>query len=230
MSTGSDAFEIHFTGPSYEDVRLSISVPNPPPPEATGTQEFGFRGDPRALYQQQDATDPLTQRYLIWNEPGRWAGNATPGGAGTVGVPYFLSATRVNEAVFWQIADTLTALPLPARPTTAKVIVDPARGLRDNQQVRVVFIGFGPGSRVRLSQCASAHAATAPGCGELPQSQTFADLDGNGNGSTIFLVRDHASMTPGNTTNTVTCHDDCVLVASTNTAEGTPTTASLNFG
>lgn len=230
VSTGSDAFEIHYTGPSHEDVRLSISVPNPPPPAATGTQEFGFRGDPRALYQRQDATDPLTQRFLIWNEPGRWAGSTTPGGDGTFGVPYFLSATRVTEAVFWQIADTFTALPLPARPTTPEIIVDPAHGLRDNQGVRVVFIAFGPGSRVRLSQCASAQAVTAPGCGELPQSQPFADLDSNGNGSTIFVVRNRASTTPGDTTNTVTCKDECVLVASTNGAEGTPTTAPLHFG
>jgi hypothetical protein len=230
VSTSTDGFGIHYTGPSFEDVRLSISIPNPRPPQETGTQEFGFRSDPRALYQQQDASDPLTQRFLIWNEPGDWARSATAGGAGTVGVPYFLSATRVTEAVFWQIADTLTALPLPARPTTPELVVDPDHGLHDSQRVRVVFIAFGPTSRVRLSQCASAAAASAPGCGDLPQSQPFADMDANGNGSTMFVVHDHASTAPGDTMNTVTCRDQCVLVASTDTAEGTPTTAPLGFG
>ena len=102
VSTRDGGYKVTYSGPQDERVRLAVSIPNPPPPTDTGTQEYGFRGDPQGLYQQQDATDPVTDRWLTWNEPGHWTGSSK------AGVPYYLYATGVTDSVFRQIANSLT--------------------------------------------------------------------------------------------------------------------------
>lgn len=102
-------YDVTYTGPNGERVLLSVSIPNPPPPTDTGTQELGFRNDPQGLYQQQDANDPVTDRYLLWNEPGQWVGDG-PGAPARASVPYYVFATGVTDSVFRQIVDSLTPL------------------------------------------------------------------------------------------------------------------------
>jgi hypothetical protein len=51
-------------------------------------------------------------RSLMWTEPGTWT---TPVPA--TGIPYFLSATGMSDAQFWQLAGSMDVIPWPPAPT-----------------------------------------------------------------------------------------------------------------
>jgi hypothetical protein len=61
-----------------------------------------FRGG-TADYFVYDASSPLSQRWLMWNEPGTMANPQTKG----PGVPYFLSSDGLTDQEFWQMANSL---------------------------------------------------------------------------------------------------------------------------
>ena len=91
-----------------------------------------------------------------------------------------------------------TSSPVPAltvdHPT---VTVSPAVGLKDGQLVEVSVTGFGVGGKVRLSECASAEAATDFGCGAELAAQAFLVTDDNRAGAGSLTVRATAAgMTP----------------------------------
>lgn len=51
-----------------------------------------------------DTTAPLSQRYLLWQEPGTWSPKVV---AGMPQIEYFLSASGLTEAEFFRVADSL---------------------------------------------------------------------------------------------------------------------------
>jgi hypothetical protein len=92
-------------------VRLATVVPNPPPLGPNAALTFPpFRGG-TASYQVDDRTQPAGRRLLGWVEHGIW--NEDP--LGGRGVPYLLSSTGLNEAEFWQVANSMTAI-VPLAP------------------------------------------------------------------------------------------------------------------
>ncbi len=102
---------------TYEDatgnrqVRLVTVVPSPLPLGPNGARTSpSFRGG-TALYQVDDRTQPAGRRLLGWIEHGIW--NEDP--LGGRGVPYLLSSTGLNEAEFWQVANSMTAI-VPLAP------------------------------------------------------------------------------------------------------------------
>jgi hypothetical protein len=208
---------------------LSISVPNPPPPEDSGSQHLGFRGDPRGLYQQQ-TDEPTTQRFLVWNEPGSWTGEAGyPGSAHPDDVPYFVSASGMSEPAFMRLVASLSPVPHDPRPEPPGIVVSPNDQLHDGQSVQVTLTHFGPNDRVRLSECFDGGAVTPLGCGEQLARQPFVDTDATGGGSASFVVHRTAPAKPQNTDETFECEDRCVIVATTNLPGTTPAVAELSF-
>ena len=230
VTVGFNAFQVTYTGPSGEKLTLSISMPNPPPPMGDSTQQFGFRGDLRGLYQVQRAGDPTTARYLVWDEPGTWTGDPSiENSARADSVPYYLTSTGVTEALFRQIAGSLTAVPHASagHPTIAVI---PSRHLHDGQTVHVVISGFAAYDRVRLSECAGISLVTELGCGDQLAAQPAADLDAHGFASWQFDVQIKAATRPLETPAPVTCTDQCVLVATANNPDEPPATAPIAFG
>lgn len=80
---------------------------NPPPartnfnPNGTGTS-MTFRGVATS-YVVYDTTAPLSQRHLLWQEPGTWSGKVTS----MPGIEYFLSASGLTESEFFRVANSL---------------------------------------------------------------------------------------------------------------------------
>ena len=60
-----------------------------------------FHGDATSVYQVRDATNPTSDRILVWVEKGTWSVS------GRAEVPYMLSAEGLTDAEFWQIANGL---------------------------------------------------------------------------------------------------------------------------
>ena len=105
----ADYFDVVYAGPQHQHVELSVSIPNPPPPSSATTQRtMVFRGDRSAFYQAQVQVDPNSDRYLLWNEPGQWAGDPQiANSARAQSAPYYLTSTGVSDGDFWAIANSL---------------------------------------------------------------------------------------------------------------------------
>jgi hypothetical protein len=100
----SSFFTVTYTSPDgAKVVDFAIVVPNPGIPGPHGSQvNPKFHGDKNSLYQIQDRTLPVSERFLMWNEPGTWTEpNGLPG------VPYFLATKGLIEAEFWATANSL---------------------------------------------------------------------------------------------------------------------------
>ncbi len=103
-----------------------------------------------------------------------------------------------------------------------KVMATPDKKLVDGQRITVSVTGFGDGSKVWLSECASAVEANNVGCGpELPQ-QTLLVTDDNRRGVASFVVHDRASARGYDTTDVQPCVSACVLVAAAGAFAGYP--------
>jgi hypothetical protein len=100
----SPFFTVTYTSPDgTQEVNFAIVVPNPPAPGPHGSQvNPNFHGDRLSLYQVNDATQPASARFLMWNEPGTWSEpNGLPG------VPYLSETTGLTDAEFWATANSL---------------------------------------------------------------------------------------------------------------------------
>ena len=115
---------------------------------------------------------------------------------------------------------------MPSQPT---VTVTPSQGLRDGQAVTVTVTGFGGGRKIFLSECSTTAAANPEGCGAQLAAQPFIAADDRGDGTTSFVVHTAGYAKPYNTAATVTCHTDCVLMATTNIAGERLAYATLGF-
>ena len=95
------------------------------------------------------------------------------------------------------------------------IVVSPSANLRDGQAVTVRVTGFGVGSQVFLSECATAAVATDLGCGAPPLSQDQFTIvtGGDRSGTSTFTVSRLAASSPMETSPRVACAGACVLVA-----------------
>jgi hypothetical protein len=112
VAASTSHYNVTYTNSARQLVDLAIEVPNPPPPTERGAgRTLAFRGDANAEYQVDDTTDPASSRWLLWDEPGSWAGDpAIAGSQRPHDVPYFLRTERVTEPQFWAIANSLEAV------------------------------------------------------------------------------------------------------------------------
>ena len=108
--------------------------------------------------------------------------------------------------------------PAPAQP---KLVVNPADGLQDRQQVRVTLRGFPANVTVWISQCSNVKAVNPDGCGQPLHSQQSVVTDGSGDASGSVSVSATATSGPGDSS-PVPCGPGrgCVLVATTGTDGG----------
>jgi uncharacterized protein DUF4232 len=120
IPTGSDAYlaadrsRFHVTYVSKaagQRVFFSVGTTDPPPlgpHSAVSTRSFRKT---LARYSVDDQSLAGSYRSLTWTEPGTWT---TPVPA--TGIPYFLSATGLSDAQFWQLAGSMDAIPWPPAP------------------------------------------------------------------------------------------------------------------
>jgi hypothetical protein len=97
--------------------------------------------------------------------------------------------------------------------TDPQVSVEPSDSLTDGQSVIVRVTGFGIGSEVRVSECASASAANDRGCGAELAAQTLLFTRESRAGSAAFTVRSEAPAGPLTTGAIEACPNQCVIVA-----------------
>lgn len=133
------------------------------------------------------------------------AGRPTPAGvAGGSGSPSDAVATAGPSAGAGDPALTVT---------DPHVSVDPSTNLLDGQTVIVRVTGFGIGSQVRVSECASMSSANDQGCGLELAGQTLLFTRESRAGSVAFIVRARASAGPLQTAQVEACANQCVIVA-----------------
>jgi hypothetical protein len=83
-------------------ITLAIVATNPPLRGTNTLQSHPtFHGDAGALYQVADGRDPVSERWLLWLEPGTWSQ------PGPNGIPYLLSGSGITDREFWQLAESL---------------------------------------------------------------------------------------------------------------------------
>lgn len=112
-----DFFSVTYqTDQRDKQITFGIMVANPPPggPNQQTTwvkfrnslpQKYGSSG--YALYFVYDTSNPQSQRWLMWTEPGSMSPGAGAEGFGGPGVSYFLSASGYTDQEFWQVANSL---------------------------------------------------------------------------------------------------------------------------
>jgi hypothetical protein len=108
----ADSFDIDYrTDQRDKVISLSIGLAQPPPGDEHSSdtrvpfrnslaQKYGTPG--QAEYFVYDPSSPRSDRWLMWTEPGQVS--STIGGPG---VPYFLFASGLTDAEFWQVANSL---------------------------------------------------------------------------------------------------------------------------
>jgi hypothetical protein len=109
----ADGFTVDYKSDERDkSISFGIVVPTPGIGGANASDTFvKFRGAlptkaARAGYAEYfvyDTKDPLSDRWLLWMEPGTMANPMLAG----PGVPYFLFATGLTDAEFWQVANSL---------------------------------------------------------------------------------------------------------------------------
>jgi hypothetical protein len=84
-------------------IYFGIVVANPPiGTDKSVTRNVTFRGV-TASYRIIDGTAALSQRSLMWNEPGTMPNSPIK----AAGIPYFLSTDGLTDQEFWQVANSL---------------------------------------------------------------------------------------------------------------------------
>lgn len=104
-----DSFSITYSDERGVRIFLGLVTANPGPMTARGTQRtLTFRGDPKALAQIDDASLPLSHRFVIWREPATKVAPSSGEYDVRAGVlPYFLASDGIDDAAFWKIANSL---------------------------------------------------------------------------------------------------------------------------
>lgn len=109
----ADDFNIQYESDQRDKtITFGIVVANPPPGGSNSSgglvkfrnslpQKYGQPG--YAYYFVYDPTDPYSQRWLMWSEPGTMTNPQLKDG----GVPYFLASTGITDQEFWQVANSL---------------------------------------------------------------------------------------------------------------------------
>ncbi len=117
VGANQNSFSVQYTDlKAGKKVLLATVIPNPPlPGDKTDQTKPQFR-DTTALYQVKDRTQPTGLRFLIWDEPGKWASDSGLRDR----VSYYLTAEGLTEGEFWQLANSLGT-----RPENGKVDAAP---------------------------------------------------------------------------------------------------------
>ena len=124
------------------------------------------------------------------------------------------SSTRTTGPGCCSARPTTTSTVVPALQThNPKVAVTPSTNLTNGEMVEVEVTGFGVGGKFFLSECASAADANDEGCGPQLAAQPFGVTNNSGAGSYGFTVTSMAPTSPYNTSSTLPCTDQCVIVA-----------------
>ncbi len=125
IPAGSDAylaadrsrFHVTFVGKAAgQRLFVSVGTSDPPPlgpNSAVSTTPFRKT---LARYAVDEPSLAGSYRSLTWIEPGSWIGQAN-----VQGVPYFLSATGMTDAQFWQLANSIGPIPWPLAPASCRV-------------------------------------------------------------------------------------------------------------
>lgn len=94
----ADGFNVDYVTDQFDkDITLGIVAANPPPGDSSSSDTtVSFRGG-TAEYFVYDARAPLSNRWLLWSI----------GGSLKTGTPYFMSASGLTDAEFWQVAGSL---------------------------------------------------------------------------------------------------------------------------
>jgi hypothetical protein len=104
VTANADNFGVRYVS-DQRDKTISwgilVAQPGPGGPNASEVH-LKFRSG-TADYYVYDTTGPLSQRWLMWTEPGTMANPQLKG----PGVPYFLSADGLTDQEFWQIGNSL---------------------------------------------------------------------------------------------------------------------------
>jgi len=104
-----DSFSITYSDERGVRIFLGLVAANPGPPTDRGAQRtLTFRGDPKALAQIDDASLPLSHRFVIWREPAtKVAPSSGDYDVGAGVLPYFLASDGIDDAAFWRLANSL---------------------------------------------------------------------------------------------------------------------------
>ena len=104
VNATADGFQVEYQSDQREkSITLGIVVAQPGPGGSNASDtRVKFRSG-TAEYYVYDSTSPLSQRGLMWSEPGIMLNPQLKG----PGVPYFLSADGLTDQEFWQIANSL---------------------------------------------------------------------------------------------------------------------------
>jgi hypothetical protein len=93
------------------DLRIHIGIvaANPSPPQGNEAQvQLAFRSDPRAVRRIDNATNPTSLRYVVWNEPAqKLPASSYVFDVRCKCVPYVLSTEGLTEAQFARVAASL---------------------------------------------------------------------------------------------------------------------------
>lgn len=160
-------------------------------------------------YRTLRVTAPDTHRAVTISAWNAWLGQDLPACAG-IQVTMVVSLASVSQLGNGPTAGT----PPPALTVDHPVLsVSPSSHLRDGQAVAVRVTGLGVGSKVFLSECASAAVASDLGCGAQLAAQPFLVTDDSHAGHAPFIVSASASADPLGTDALRGCADGCVIVA-----------------
>jgi hypothetical protein len=104
VTAHSGGYDVAYESDQREKrVYFGIVVANPPiGTDKSVTRNVTFRGV-TASYRIIDGTAALSQRSLMWNEPGTMPDSPIK----APGIPYFLSTDGLTDQEFWQIANSL---------------------------------------------------------------------------------------------------------------------------
>ena len=113
VDVSSEYFSVTYrTDQRDKEIDLGSVVANPPPGSAASadtsvpfrhSMAMKYRPSGYAEYFVYDPTDPTSNRWLMWIEPGTMSAGGTP----QSGVSYFLFARGLTDAEFWQVANSL---------------------------------------------------------------------------------------------------------------------------
>jgi len=110
VTLGDDSFSVMYMDESMElRIHIGIVAANPSPPQGNEAQvQLAFRSDPRAVRRIDNATNPRSLRYVVWNEPAqKLPGSSYVFDVRCKCVPYVLSTEGLTEAQFAKVAASL---------------------------------------------------------------------------------------------------------------------------
>jgi hypothetical protein len=111
VTLGEDSFSVMYLDRSTTlRIHVGVVAANPSPAQGKEEQEqIAFRGDPTAVRRVDNATNPRSLRYVVWNEPAqRLPASSLMFDVRCRCLPYVLSTDGLTEDDFAKIAASLS--------------------------------------------------------------------------------------------------------------------------